>query len=138
MKALLLAAMALILSAASTFAHSQTAKKTTVYFHCNCTDSVGGQLATAFRDQLATSPRFVQTTDRNDQNAWHLTVISMDPDKDETSDNHNWTVYADTITMGPVTYITNGIHSCGARRVNDCAATLLSNLDQVIIEWNQQ
>jgi hypothetical protein len=60
----------------------------------------------------------------------------MDPDANETRDLHGWTVYADAITLGPYIYMTQGVHSCGVQRVNDCASTLLLTLDDFINSVN--
>ncbi len=54
--------LALCFFLAST-AHSQQPKRIKVVFVCGCEDQTGKLYAMAFRDLLASSPRFVQTSD---------------------------------------------------------------------------
>ena len=74
--------------AASALAQTYPPPKTAVYFYCSCDDQVASQLATAFRDRLATSPRFFQTNDNDDKSAWHVRVTSMDPGANDSTDRH--------------------------------------------------
>jgi hypothetical protein len=62
-------------------------KRVPVKFVCQCKDGTGAMFATAFRDLLASSPRYVEVSDSSEKSPdgksdiphWKIDVISIDP-----------------------------------------------------------
>ena len=105
--------------------------KQPVYFSCSCSDRVGQLYATAFRDLLATTPRYkaidaaISGTGKDAKYNLALRVVSMDPDGSDSTR----TVLAVTITLGPI-YLNTLIQRCGKDVIEGCAKDTLASLDE--------
>jgi hypothetical protein len=96
-----------------------------IYFRCQCNDTVGGNIETAFRDRHATSPRYEERDDPQWQGL-HLKLISIDPSRE---DDGTRTIYTGILLRGNDYYVTSEVQICGADRVQDCVSSLMALLD---------
>jgi hypothetical protein len=105
-----------------------------VFFSCSCDDPVGRLYATAFRDILASSPRFIETTQDEEKGAdgkisqfnWSIRAVSVDP---TDNDSGYSTAISVAFVLGNTYYITNTIQTCGRTHAQDAARGTLSFLD---------
>lgn len=114
-------------------------KRTPVVFSCSCDDGVGSLYASAFRDALATSPRYqegyassVKGPDgkiayRN----WKVVVVSIDPNSSETSSGAS-SALSVVYLLGDDIYMNSSVQICGRDRVKSCATRTLATLDDLI------
>lgn len=120
---------AALLLAFSSLAHGQSTeapKKVQVYFHCDCSDIVGARVGSAFRDKLASSPRYSETTSPK---GFDLNVLSMDSDHDHPG---NASVFSAVLTIGVTYFVQHWVLQCGLAKVDECAADVLSEIDQQV------
>jgi hypothetical protein len=102
-----------------------------VKFECNCTDEVGQLYATAFRDLLAKSPRFVAGTGFDKGGgafdgppSMLVNVVSVDPfSEGQTS------ALSVVFLLGNTTYLTHAVRWCPKDRASSCAASTFAELD---------
>lgn len=100
-------------------------------------DEVGALYATAFRDLLAKSPRFVETYESEVKNRngeflypnWNVRVVSVDPSQDNVGIS---TALSVVILLGSSTYMDQQVQTCGRNRVSGCASDTLARLDNLI------
>jgi hypothetical protein len=126
-----------VLLCCSGLAFCQESAKTRVVFDCQCEDAVGHLYATAFRDVLATSPRYTQTALAESKKAdgsalysWHLQAISLDPE--DGADAGHSTVLSLVILVGNDTFISHLVQTCGINVVTKCASQTLAYVDDAI------
>jgi hypothetical protein len=103
-----------LLCAATVPAHGQstaTTPKAAIYFTCTCEETVGSRLATAFRDLLATSPRFSESPTLK-SSIYYVHVVSMDPTEGNPGRN---TIYSVVLTVGSNYYVKHWVGQCGVR-----------------------
>ena len=124
----------LILSPLSALAQA----KMNVFFTCQCDDPVGSEFATAFRDLLATSPRFqeVSNPETKDENgkvkslAITVKVVSVD-DKSPGSTGGVATALSTVVLIRDV-YFNQQVQTCGRNVVKECAAATLAFVDKLM------
>lgn len=118
-------------------APGQSKKKTEMKFDCTCEDPVGSRFATAFRDLIAASPRYTQTTlseepvkigEKGTRSNWVVSIISLDPN----SGSGAQTAMSVVMTVGDTIFWTHWVQTCGANRVNECASSVFSDVDKEI------
>ena len=114
--------------------------KTDVNFDCTCDDSVGRLYATAFRDLIASSPRYslasvaeVKGSDgKTSKYNLNIKVVTLD---DDASGNRRGsgisTVISVVLLVGDDPYLDNLVQTCGRDVVASCAASTLAYLDEV-------
>jgi hypothetical protein len=101
--------------------------KTAISFTCTCNDATGTLFATAFRDLLATSPRYSEETkETKDVYAFRLMVVSLDP---TVAKDGYQSVLAVVFVMGSV-YISEQVQTCGMASTKTCAERTLAFVDQ--------
>lgn len=126
-------ALALVFAACSVGMYAQTTetalKRLPVYFGCSCPDRVAGQVATAFRDRLASSPRYVEAFDAKSDSVFHVELVSGDP---SDSQDHLHTVSSVVVTLGPTYLLSQNVFVCGAEKVDVCASDLMAFLDRTL------
>jgi hypothetical protein len=125
------AALLLLLVACSVACHGQSTNatpKVAIYFDCQCDDPIASQIATAFRDLLATSPRYSESPTVK-SSVYHLEVVSMDPSHGLVGHS---TVYSVVLKIGQSFYLTQSVRQCSEEVVNGCVARLLSFVDKSI------
>jgi hypothetical protein len=129
-----LLALALLLAAPSAFCQQQ--QRIPVYFSCTCSDPVGSLYATAFRDLLATSPRYIEggspetiSPDGNKVHRWHLSVVSEDPSVGQTGEGAAISV---VFLIGKDLFVTNYVQACHKDLVPQCAAKTMAFLDKEV------
>ena len=134
MKALL--SLFLLGFALPALAQTQVPKRTAVKFLCTCSDTTGQAFATAFRDLLATSPRYSETFEVSEKLAngkespnWQIEAVSLDP-----SSNYNGVnaVLSTVFLLGDRYYLTQTVQTCPRSRVAACAANTLATLDKYL------
>lgn len=111
--------------------------KTTVVFDCTCSDPVGARFATAVRDALASSPRYMlgYTAVEKDKDGkatryhWHLKAVSLDPTPDNEGRS---TAISLVLLVGDDVFLTHMVQSCGINKVDSCAADAVSFMDGYI------
>jgi hypothetical protein len=110
---------------------SNSQSRTPVRFECNCTDEVGQLYATAFRDLLAKSPRFVSETgfDKGGGSlegppSLLVNVVSLDP-----SHEGQISVLSEVFLVGSSTYLNHSVRWCPKDRASSCAAFTFAELD---------
>lgn len=116
---------------------SQTKPKTRLVFNCQCTDPVGQLVASAFRDLLATSPRYVEANQAEEKDTngktttynWKLVVVSEDPTNDNSGQS---TAMSAVLLLGDSYYMTQSVQSCGMSRASFCAQQMLSVVDNFL------
>lgn len=131
-KAVKLLGVMLVLSAVG---HAQK-KLIPVVFECTCQDQVGELYATAFRDALAKSPRYTETSaavtkDNNgkpQEYNWQIRVVSVDP----AYAVGRQTAISVVILLGDSFYMTHSIQTCPEAQVAGCAADTLARFDEVV------
>ncbi len=138
MRRVLLIALGLI--SFSYLAHAQ-AKKSSLYFDCTCDDAVGRLYATAFRDLLASSPRYqsasVAEVDDEKGNVvrrnWNVKVVSLDPARDAEGQR---TVLSVVLIWGDLLYVDSLVQTCNKNNVASCVSDTLADLDNDIQKVN--
>lgn len=113
---------------------AQSAPKIRIMFTCECSDPTGALYATAFRDLLASSPRFRQVfateekgTDGKLQSYnWQVRVVSLDP---SPNDDGQRTVLSSVLLGGGSYFFTQQVQICGRARASECAQATLSFID---------
>jgi hypothetical protein len=106
--------------------NAQTSTRMRVVLDCTCQQGLGESFATALRDELATSPRYVEIPD-NEKNRgfWHIRVVTTkDPDSISVA-------YAFTIDD---TFFTMGVSVCGKQRMSDCVQGVFTHFDAIVHE----
>jgi hypothetical protein len=105
-----------------------------VKFECNCADEVGQLYATAFRDILASSPRFVSEVGFDNSGgsssgppSMRVNVVSVDPFNDGQV-----TAMSIAFILGSTTYLTHVVRWCPKDRANSCAASTFAELDDQV------
>jgi hypothetical protein len=135
MKALALSVLLYLNSHASAQAPPTSPSRIPVAFACQCSDPVGALYATAFRDLLASSPRFVEYPNEMEilngkvHVNWDISVISVDPSVHSVG---NSTALSVVLLVGGTAFITQLAQSCPRAEVKNCAADTLSLLDPQI------
>jgi hypothetical protein len=121
-------------------AHSQQpTQRTKIFFECTCNDPVGALYATAFRDLLATSPRYAEASEAVEKDNsgkvaslnWHFVVVSIDP---SSANDGRSTVLSEVFLIGKDIYLFNRVQSFGRSSVQDAAKSTLASLDKEIHE----
>jgi hypothetical protein len=125
--------LALVLSAMSVTAfgqgsNSSSPKKIAIFFSCDCDDAVGALMATAFRDMLATSPRFTEAAGV-ENSAYNLSVVSLDPQRGNPG---HLSAFSAVLLIGTSFMVTHSVRTCPQAEANSCAANLLSFVDKNI------
>lgn len=112
----------------------QAAKRIPVRFICSCSDPVGHLYATAFRDLLATSPRFVLETgfDKNGGSppappSILVSVVSLDPSHDGSA-----AALSEAYFVGVATFLSHTVSWCPRDRVAHCAESTLASVDDQV------
>jgi hypothetical protein len=121
----------LLLLSNTAFGQASGSVKLKIKFVCTCDDSVGVRYATALRDLIAKSPRYVETNDFSEGTSRHLgiRVVSVDQDDDHTGRS---TAMSIVFTSGSDVYLTHAVQTCGINRVESCAADTLADLDSLL------
>ena len=112
----------------------QNQKRIPVFFLCNCGDEVGKLYATALRDLLAKSPRYVETADPDLTRGTvdgppklSVVVTSIDPTGEGKSMAHS-----EVGLLGSSTYLYSTVGWCPKAQVDHCAASTLAALDDQV------
>jgi hypothetical protein len=134
LKALISATLLLSICATVQSQMQNDQKRVPVKFICDCSDSVGKLYATAFRDLLAKSPRFVQDGpfDRTGGSSGNppsmlVSVVSIDP----IGDGQN-SALSEAYLLGDSIFLTHSVRWCPKDRADHCAAATLSDLDEQV------
>lgn len=115
--------------------HAQaTDSKTPLVFECQCSDAVGEQYATAFRDLVASSPRYRLTSQATVRDAggkvlsvnWHVIAVSLDPSLDHDGRS---SVISLVLLIGDDIYVSQDAIWCPARTINEGASRALAFID---------
>jgi hypothetical protein len=110
------------------------ASKTPVHFQCQCDDAVGARYATAVRDLIAKSPRYIAVPDfivgDTKDGHWNygIRVISLDP---STNNIGNMSAIAIVITFGPL-FDNTQIQTCYASDIQTCADNTMAFFDKTV------
>ena len=124
-------ALALLVTAIPAVAQT---KKTQVYFSCTCNDATGSALACAIRDQLAVSPRYLESTDTKVE-TYQLQMVTMDPSESNAGRS---AIYAIAVTFGYHNSVelfdTLSVGICARDRVSTCASDVMATVDR----WARQ
>ena len=113
------------------------AERIKVKFECTCDDQVGKQYATALRDSLATSPRYVEMVAESEPKSegskdkvFHfvISVVSMDTASPAAGRQEAMSV---VITAGSA-ILDQRVLVCGVEVVTHCSAATLANLDKIL------
>lgn len=112
-------------------------QKIPVHFQCTCSDVVGQLYATAFRDAIATSPRYQEAATAEEKGEkgeetkynWQVRVVSIDPSKESDG---NTTALSVVILIGDSVYLSQIVQTCGRNKAAVCAADTFSSLDGAI------
>lgn len=120
--------------------HSQTSSPGTpvhipIYFECQCDDDSAARFASAFRDIIATSPRYTMAGAAQEQLPgekyqtphWHLKVLSLDTTQDNSGAG---TALSEVLLIGDNLYITQSIQLCGRNKAVECAQSAFAMLDK--------
>jgi|SRR5579872_4325761 len=113
-----------------------TPSRTKLYFTCQCDDDVAARFASAFRDILATSPRYVATDEPSEtvpgaqypQLHWHFVVVSLDISNGSGSS----TALSEVLLLRNGFYMTQWVQGCGREKVADCAQTAFASIDKFV------
>lgn len=133
MKTAIGAALLILCSCPSAFAQAQQAKpRTELVFSCSCSDQAGTLFAAAFRDLLATSPRYIEASQAELKGPdgkqtiynWQLKVVSVD----DTS-NGQATAISSVLLLGSSFYMDQYVQVCGRDKAAFCAQQLLALVD---------
>lgn len=117
------------------FGQNQTSK-TPIHFICSCDDSIGARYATAFRDLIASSPRYIEANKAEEYGPdgktiakynWVIDVVSIDTDAPVATGNES--ALAVVIKVGNTFYWTHWIQICGSAKAAYCASTTLADFD---------
>jgi hypothetical protein len=135
------AVLALLCCALTSAALGQRQVRLPVTFKCTCDDVVGSLYATAFRDLLATSPRFIQVNRAEEKDEkgktttlhWNVSVVSVDEGENNSGDSSALSI---VFLIGDDIYITQRIQTCGRNRATSCASATLAALDNSIQSVN--
>jgi len=128
------------LSPVSQIANAESAPpKTKVKFICTCNDDVGAKFATALRDLLAASPRYMETDDDNDKIfpnvkqrfVWVLSIVSVDA----SPGNPGSATAMSTVLLGGPIFLKQQEYLCGTNNVKHCAEDTFSYLDSTAANW---
>lgn len=124
-----LLATLLLLSSSAAWGQSTPARQN-VIFHCNCDEQVGSLIATAFRDDLARSPRYREVVEDKDskESSLRFFVLTMD----DIPESHDHVAYSAVLLFGDA-FITHEVGICGRTRAEGCAKDLLAFVDHA---WN--
>jgi hypothetical protein len=109
-------------------------KRLPVVFVCQCSDGTGAIFATAFRDLLAASPRYIEASDPSQvstdgkQNIlnWEIRVISLDPSVNNTGESSAMSI---VILLGDGIYGTHLVQWCKRENAGGCARDVLAEFD---------
>jgi len=114
-----------------TTAFGQQQEKIQVKFDCTCVDPVAARYATAMRDVLAKSPRYVETYLSKDPakdggDYWNISVVSLPVNSDD-----NAAALSIVFKIGN-TYINHLVQVCGTNKVEGCADDTIAQMDSTI------
>lgn len=105
-----------------------------VKFECNCTDEVGQLYATAFRDVLAKSPRFIADAgfqkgggSSDGPPSILVNVVSLDPFNQGQA-----SALSIAFLLGNTTYLTHIVRWCPKDRASSCAASTFAEMDDQV------
>jgi hypothetical protein len=96
--------------------------RTPIVFECSCEDTVGRAFARAFRDVLATSPRYEQayiaeprdsTGKQTGVMLWKVNAVSVDQDVRGTGQSAAISI---VLLIGDYMYETHQIETCGSAK----------------------
>jgi len=114
-----------------------SAQRVKVKFSCDCDDQVGALYATALRDSLAASPRFVETPDESEPKGdgskdrlYHLVIQVVSVDIENPPGGHQTALSVIFTFAGTV--LGQRVQVCGASSVAQCAASTLASFDKVL------
>jgi len=113
------------------------AQRVKVKFSCDCDDHVGALYATALRDSLATSPRFIETPDESELKSdgskdrlYHLVIQVVSVDIENPPGGRQAALSVVFTFAG--TLLGQRVQVCGAQSVAQCAASTLASFDEVL------
>ena len=113
------------------------AERVKVRFSCDCDDQVGSLYATALRDTLAASPRFIETPDESEPGSaeskgrlYHLVIQVVSVDIENPPGGHQAALSVVFTFAG--TMLGQRVQVCGAQSVAHCAASTLASLDKLL------
>lgn len=118
-------------------AQPQAKAKAKIYVECTCDDPVATLYATALRDAIANSPRYVEAEasespgkdGKGSDPNWVLSIVSID---DSTSVADVSTALSVVMKVGDNFFLTHWIQVCGRDKVAYCASQTLANFDSKI------
>jgi hypothetical protein len=109
-------------------------KRIPVFFSCNCADEVGKLYATALRDLLAKSPRYIESASPDLTGGavdgppkLSIVVTSIDP----TGDGR-FMAHSEVGLLGASTYLYSTVGWCPKTEADHCAASTLAALDDQV------
>lgn len=107
-----------------------------IRFVCECDDMTGQTFATAFRDLLATSPRYYETSavsgiypDGKERTNLQVKVVSVDITQDNSESS---SAIAAVFLIGDTVYLTQIVARFGRHHASEEASVMLSSLDNII------
>lgn len=113
------------------------AERVKVKFSCDCGDQVGSLYATALRDSLAASPRYIETPDESEPRSegskdrlYHLVIQVVSVDIENPPGGHQAALSVVFTFAG--TLLGQRVQVCGAQSAAQCAASTLASLDKVL------
>lgn len=123
-------------STATAIGTTSTPKKIGISFSCTCNDSVGASFATAFRDLLATSPRYYEAytpieklPNGKEIDHWQIKVVSLDP---KFGPDGSSSIMSVVFLFGDTYFLEQYVQSCGLDRISQCAHGTLSDFDNLM------
>jgi hypothetical protein len=122
----------------SIHAFAGPAEKTKVKIDCTCNDAVGARFATALRDVVASSPRYVETPLSNEPGKdapWHwvISIVSVDG---ELNNPNVSTALSIVILVGDDIFMSQFVQVCGSEKIKDCAAHTFASFDAEVVKMN--
>ncbi len=134
--------LALLLILSPVLAVAQQTHRTPIVFTCQCDDPVSDAFATAFRDQLATSPRYIQGYKAEEKDAhgkvtsmlWKVSVIGAADGSHQLGASTVVDSMAASVvlTIGDDVFMTHEVMQCGREKTRECAASLLTFVDKAV------
>jgi hypothetical protein len=129
------AAALLLLLSMTVAASAQNDERLPVHISCRCDDPVGRLFHSSVKDAFARSPRYVETSAWNTLSSGKtvdnlsLDIATLDPDSGEGQLSGNRTIVTVVIGLGAFTMFSHFQMVCGSKRLDECAAGLISDID---------
>ena len=107
-------------------------KSYNVIFKCACDDTISQGYAQAFRELLASSGRFTELPDTDENRKHSLVVRSVSMSMSEDRDKQVSLAGFATVLTASDAYLDLYVQKCGRFKPGDCAKTIFDKLDDIV------